>query len=301
MTLVPAEFETYDRRFADVHGDGFLRRLHDGCRWTEGPVYFPAHRTLWFSDIPNDQVLRYDDVTGRVDVMLQETGQHHNGHSRDLQGRLLSCEQGLRRVTRREHDGSLSVLADKVGDDRLNSPNDVTVGADGTVWFTDPTYGIDSDYEGERADPEVGGAHVYRVQPDGTGIEAVADDFAQPNGIAFSPDQSGLYVTDSMERHLRRFDVDDRGRLTGGAVIAECRAGTFDGMRFDAFGRLWISTQDGLDCYSQGGDLLGALRVPEVTSNLTFGGPRGNDLFITASTSLYSIRLNVRGAEFVRT
>lgn len=219
-----------------------------------------------------------------------------NGNTVDREGRLVTCEQGNRRVTRTEHDGSVTVLADHYQDARLNSPNDVVVKSDGSIWFTDPSYGIDSDYEGTRAVSELDGCHVYRLDPMTGGIEKVADDFVRPNGLAFSPDETRLYIADTRRNHIRGFTVLPDGRLKGGDVLAGCSAGVFDGIRVDTDGRLWAAAGDSLHCFDPDGTLIGKLRLPEICSNLTFGGTRRNWLFVTASTSLYGIRLNVNGA-----
>ena len=295
---VKARFEVLDERFSRCKGDQWIERLHTGCRWTEGPAYFPAGRYVVFSDIPNDRVLRWDETTGAVGVFRQPS-RYANGHTVDRQGRLISCEQGPRRVTRTEHDGSVTVLADSFGGQRLNSPNDVVVRADGSVWFTDPEYGIMSDYEGNKAPSEIGACHVYRVRPQDGEVQLVADGFAQPNGLAFSADEHQLYVTDSEERLIRRFDVAaDGASLSGGKVFATCDAGTFDGIRLDDAGRLWAAAHDGLHCFDPDGTLLGKLHFPEIVANLTFGGPKRNILFVCASTSLYSIRVNFNGASY---
>ncbi|WP_432845405.1 SMP-30/gluconolactonase/LRE family protein [Amycolatopsis sp. CA-161197] len=291
---VEAEFERFDERFGRVGGDARLERLYDGCRWAEGPVYFPAARSLVWSDIPDDRMLRWDETTGAVGVFRHPAG-YANGNSRDRQGRLLTCEQGPRRVTRTEHDGSITVLADRFEGKRFNSPNDLVEAADGAVWFTDPRYGISSDYEGFRAESEIGGDHVYRIDPSGS-VTVVADDFERPNGLAFSRDGSQLYVVDTQRGHLRRFDVTPRGTLTGGAEIARCRQGNFDGLRLDDQGRLWAATGGGVDCFAPDGTLLGGLKVPEPVANLVFGGPKRNILYICATTSIYSIMLTVTGA-----
>lgn len=295
MDMVKAHFEVLDERFARVNGDEWMQRLHTGCRWTEGPAYFPAGRYLVFSDIPNDRVLRWDETTGAVGVFREPAG-FHNGHTVDRQGRLVSCEQGGRRVTRTEHDGTTTVLAERYQGKRFNSPNDVVESSDGAIWFTDPSYGIESDYEGHQAESEIGACHVYRVDPVDGSVRIVADDFSRPNGLAFSLDESLLYIADTRQKpsHLRVFSVD-KGRLSGGEVFATCDAGAFDGVRVDAVGRVWAAAHDGLHCFAPDGTRIGKLRVPEVCSNLTFGGPRRNDLFITASSSVYTLRVNFSG------
>ena len=295
--LTKARFEVLDERFRPVGGDDLLVRIHTGCRWTEGPVYVPAGRYLLFSDIPNDRVLRFDETTGTVGVFASPAG-YANGRTLDRQGRVVSCEQGHRRVTRTEHDGSTTVLADRWQGKRLNSPNDVVEQSDGSVWFTDPSYGIDSDYEGHSAPSEIGACHVYRVDPDGGDVSVVADDFVRPNGLAFTLDEQRLYVVDSRVKHIRVFDVGDDGALSGSSVFATCDAGTFDGIRLDEHGRVWAAAHDGLHCFDPDGTLLGKLLVPEVVSNLAFGGPKRNDVFITATTSVYTLRVNFRGATY---
>ncbi|WP_410651607.1 SMP-30/gluconolactonase/LRE family protein [Amycolatopsis sp. cmx-4-54] len=296
MDMVKAHFEVLDERFARVNGDEWMQRIHTGCRWTEGPAYFPAGRYLVFSDIPNDRVLRWDETTGAVGVFREPAG-FHNGHTVDRQGRLVSCEQGGRRVTRTEHDGTTTVLAESYQGKRFNSPNDVVESSDGAIWFTDPSYGIDSDYEGHQAESEIGACHVYRVDPVDGSVRIVADDFSRPNGLAFSVDESLLYIADTGQKpsHLRVFSVDE-GRLSGGEVFATCDAGGFDGVRVDAAGRVWAAAHDGLHCFAPDGTRIGKLRMPEVCSNLTFGGPRRNDLFITASSSVYTLRVNFSAA-----
>ena len=298
IETIEARFETLDERFG-LKGDKRIARLHTGCRWTEGPAYFPAGRYLVFSDIPNDRILRWDETTGTVGVFRQPAG-FANGHTVDRQGRLVSCEHGNRRVTRTEHDGSVTVLADRYQGKRFNSPNDVVVHSDGSVWFTDPSYGIDSDYEGHRADSEIGACYVFRVQPSDGDLRVVADDFPGPNGLAFSADERQLYIVDSREKHIRRFDVTDAasGRLSGGEVFATSTAGSFDGVRFDDTGRLWAAAHDGLHCFDPDGTLLGKLHFPEIVANFTFGGAQRNVMFVCGSTSLYAIRTNVSGAPY---
>ena len=292
---IPTELEVLDERFAACRGDCRVERFDLGCRWAEGPVYVPAGRYLLVSDIPNDRILRWDETTGAVGV-FRHPSRYSNGHTLDAVGRLVTCEHGERRVTRTEHDGSITVLADQHRGRRLNSPNDVIVHSDGSIWFTDPAYGIDSDYEGHRADSETGGCHVYRIDADSGDCEVVADDFVRPNGLAFSLDEGQLYIADTSANHIRVFDVNDGRTLSGGQVLARCTAGVFDGVRLDDTGRIWAAAGDGVHCFDPDGTLIGKLRLPEVASNLVFGGLRRNHLFVTATSSVYSLRLNVNGA-----
>jgi len=297
-------FETLDPRFdALTNGSARLERLATGCRWAEGPAYFPAGRYLVWSDIPNDRMLRWDECDGHVSEFRSPAG-YTNGHTVDREGRLVSCEHLARRVTRTEADGTITVLADRYQGKRLNSPNDVVVRSDGSIWFTDPSYGIDHDYEGRRQERELDGCHVYRVDPVTAEVTRVADDFARPNGLAFSPDESRLYIADTGAthdpdgpRHIRAFDVIDDRTLSGGEVFAVCDAGIFDGFRFDEDGRLWTSAGDGVHCFEPDGTLIGKIRVPETVSNVCFGGPHRNRLFITATSSVYSVYLLLRGAK----
>jgi gluconolactonase len=245
-------------------------------------------------------MLRWDETTGAVGVFRQPAG-YPNGSTLDGLGRLVTCEHGNRRVTRTEHDGSQTVIADRFEGKRFNSPNDVVVASDGSVWFTDPSYGIDSDYEGFRAESEIGACHVYRVDPVTGAVRIAADDFDRPNGLAFSLDERRLYVADTRANHLRVFDVADDGALSGGEVFADCTVGAFDGLRLDDAGRIWVSAGDGVHCYDPDGTLIGKLRVPETVANLAFGGRRRNHLFVCATTSVYAILLSVTGAPGPRT
>ena len=292
-----------DERFEHLFkGSARLEKLAEGCRWSEGPAYFPAGRYLVWSDIPNDRMMRFDETSGTVSVFRYPAG-HSNGNTVDRQGRLVTCEHGNRRVTRTEHDGSITVLASHYQGKRLNSPNDVVVKSDGSIWFTDPAYGIDSDYEGHKGESEVGACHVYRIDPHSGEVSIAADDFVRPNGIAFSPDETRLYVADTGAthvkdgpRHIRVFDVDAKGKLSGGKVFATCTQGLFDGFRLDEAGRIWTSAGDGVHCYDPDGTLIGKILVPETVANVVFGGPKRNRLYICATTSLYAILLPVNGA-----
>jgi gluconolactonase len=292
---IAARFEVIDDRFASCRGDSRIERLYGDCRWAEGPVYVPAGRYVIWSDIPNDRMMRWDEMTGNVGPFREPAG-YSNGNTLDAQGRLVTCEHGNRRVSRTEHDGSISVIAERFDGKRLNSPNDLVVRSDGSIWFTDPAYGIDSDYEGHRATSDIGACNVYRADPATGAVNTVGDDFERPNGLAFSLDESHIYIADTRRNHIRVFPVDDPGVLGTGRLFAECTAGHFDGIRLDDAGRVWAAAGDGVHCFDPDGTLIGKLHLPEDAANLTFGGPQRNRLFITATTSLYSIRFNVRGA-----
>lgn len=302
LTYTP--FEVLDKRFRPLcNGTAKLERLYTGCRWAEGPAWFGAGRFLLWSDIPNNRIMRWDGTDASVSVWRQPAN-NTNGHTVDRQGRLVSCEHLGRRVSRTEHDGSITVLADRFEGKRFNSPNDVVVKSDESIWFTDPAYGIDWDYEGEKSQSEIGGCHVYRIDGKTGALSRVADDFTRPNGLAFSPDESKLYIADTGAthvengpRHIRVFDVVNGSALRGGEVFATCTAGLFDGFRLDEDGRIWTSAGDGVHCYEPDGTLIGKIRVPEVVANVCFGELRRNRLFICGTTSLYSYYTLVRGVK----
>lgn len=293
-------FEVVDPRFASfVLGNAPLKRLATGFDWAEGPVWFGDAGCLLFSDIPNNRILRFTPETGIS--TYRAPSNYANGHTRDRQGRLVSCEHGTRRVTRTEWDGRITVIAERYQGKPLNSPNDVVVKSDGSIWFTDPHYGIASDYEGFRAEQELP-CNVYRVDPDGR-IEAVLTDFMCPNGLAFSPDESVLYVADTGRvaqgdpQHIRAFAMGS-GRPVGGAVFHVVDQGCADGLRCDSAGNLWTSAGDGVHCVAPEGHLMGKILVPETVSNLCFGGRAKHQLYITATTSLFAITLNRNGAQW---
>jgi gluconolactonase len=292
---IKAVFEQLDERFKGIAGDEHVEQLFGEGRWTEGPVYVPAGRYLLFDDIPNNRMLRWDECTDTIGVFREPSG-YANGNTLDREGRLVTCEHGGRRVSRTEHDGSITTIADRVDGKRLNSPNDVVVRSDGSIWFTDPSYGIDSDYEGHRAESEIGACNVYRVDPVTGEVRTVADDFERPNGLAFSLDEQTLYIADTRRRHMRAFAVEEDGSLSGGDVFTTCSVGVFDGFRLDSTGRIWAAAGDGVHCFAQDGTLIGKLVLPEIVSNLVFGGPKRNRLFVCATTSVYSILMNVNGA-----
>ncbi|MGW2832046.1 SMP-30/gluconolactonase/LRE family protein [Streptomyces sp. NPDC001286] len=298
--VVNGLYEVLDDRFLTgrcANGDGRLEVLYDDCRWAEGPLYVPAWRQLVWSDIPNDRLLRWDEASGAVSVFRHPAG-HVNGNTLDRQGRLVSCEQGNRRVTRTEPDGTVTVLADRYDGKRLNSPNDAVVRSDGTIWFSDPDFGILSDYEGHRAESEIGACNVYRIDPASGRVLLAADGFEGPNGVILSADERRLYVSDSRAARIRVFDVADDGTLSGGKVFAAAEEGVhYDNIRLDDQGRLWAAAlEDGVHCYDPDGTLIGRLRVPGTVANVAFGGPKNNRLFITAATTVYSLVMSVTGA-----
>jgi len=298
-------YEVLDDRFQDfIISLCRLEKLHTGMRWAEGPVYFADGRFLLFSDIPNNRMLKWDEVTETVSV-FRHPSNFSNGNTRDRQGRLVSCEHGQRRVTRTEYDGSITILADRLEGKRLNSPNDVVVKSDDTVWFTDPPYGILSNYEGYKAPSEIGACNVYCLDPKSGALTVAAGDFDKPNGLAFSPDEGRLYIADSgrshgrdKPHHIRCLDVGEDGRLSNGYIFAEIDPGIPDGFRIDVDGNLWVSAGDGVHCFASDGTLLGKILVPETVANVCFGGPHRNRLFIAASSSLYAVYLNTTGLQF---
>jgi len=282
-----------------------VERLATGLRWAEGPVWFGDMRCVFWSDIPGDRIMRWDEATGTASVWRSPSN-FANGNTRDRQGRLVTCEHGARRVTRTEWDGRITVLADAFEGKRLNSPNDVIVKSDGSVWFTDPPFGILSHYEGHAAEPEQAAARVYRIDPASGRVDAVADDAAGPNGLAFSPDESRLYVVESRaepHRLIRAYDVTGDGtRLANGRTLIDAGpGGTPDGFRVDVEGNLWCGwgmgeELDGVVVFTPAGEPIGRIRLPERCANLCFGGIKRNRLFMAASHSLYALYFNVQGA-----
>lgn len=290
----------HDPRFKDlIKADAPLEKIHSGFVWAEGPVYFPHGDYYLWSDIPNHLVMQWAEGCGAR--LYDNESNYCNGHTRDLEGRLVSCEHLTRRVTRTEHDGSLTVIADSHDGKRLNSPNDVVIKSDGSIWFTDPPYGIISDHEGQIAPQEQGGCYVFRVDPKTFETTIVVDDFVKPNGLAFSPDESVLYIADSGRshdpngpHHIRTFDCDGAS-LSGGDVLIDIEKGVPDGMRIDVDGNIWTSSAIGVECFDPQGGALGSILVPEVAANLTFGGRSGSQMMITATTSVYTIDVATRG------
>ena len=311
MTETIGEYLIVDPQFRRLIARNMrLVQLWTGAAWTEGPVYFADHDLLLFSDIPNDRILRWDDCSGQLSVFRQPSN-HANGHARDAQGRLVSCEHLTRRVTRTEHDGRITVLADRFDGARLNSPNDITCcRRDGAVWFTDPDFGIGGHWEGEPAAPQRPHG-VYRIDAAGR-LDCMIDDLAGPNGLAFSPDESVLYLIESRaapHRRLWAWDHAADGRLSNRRLIVDADGpGALDGMAVDVAGHLWCgfgsngapgAEPDGLDgvrVFAPDGRPIGHIHLPERCANLCFGGPKGNRLYMTSSHSLYALYVEAHGA-----
>ena len=279
-----------------------VERLHHGTRWGEGPVWLGDARCLLWSDIPNNRVLKWEEETGVVSAWRKPSN-NANGHTRDRQGRIVACEHLGRRVVRFEYDGSITVLADSYEGKRLNSPNDVVVKSDGSVWFTDPPFGILGFYEGEKHTPELPPTNVYRVDGQSGEITCVADDIDHPNGLAFSPDESILYIVESRgePRNILAYDVDGaKLRRRRGTFIA-CQSGeTPDGFRVDIDGNLWCgwgisSGFDGVRVFNRDGAPIGHIHLPERCANVCFGGKHRNRLFMAAAQSLYSLYVGTQG------
>ena len=300
------EFEIWDERFRHcIVGNAWVERLHTGMRWTEGPVYFADGDYLLWSDIPNNRMMRW--VEGGGVSVFRQPSNNSNGNTRDRQGRLVTCEHGARRVTRTEPNGVITVLCDSYRGKRLNSPNDVVVKSDGSVWFTDPPYGILSDYEGNRGELEYGGSYVFRLDVDTGSLEVLADDFDKPNGIAFSPDERVLYVTDSganqepgsyyitRPHHIKAFDVTGGTRLRGERLFAVVTPGFPDGLKVDRDGRVYASAFSGVQIFNPSGQLLGEIHLPGAV-NFCFGGAERDLLLITTDSAVWAAALAAKGA-----
>lgn len=295
-----SDFEVIDDRFrAMVLPNAALETLGDGYRWLEGPVWFADHECLYFSDIPNDRIMRWSE-TGGIGVFRSPSG-FANGHARDMQGRLIGCSHRNRCITRTEHDGTITVLASHYRGKPLNSPNDIVCRSDGSIWFSDPHYGINTDYEGGKQAAELPPT-LYRLDPATRDLTVAADDFDGPNGLAFSPDESILYVAETgrqfdahPRQYIRRFRVDAHGGLAGGERFYKIDPGSADGFRLDEQGNIWSSAGDGVHCISPAGELLGKIMTGRLVSNLAFGGRNRARLFLCASQALMAIYTNVRG------
>jgi len=296
VKIVDPEFAKYRVNLAKVE------RLGTGFRWCEGPAWFGDGRYLVWSDLPNNRLMRWEEETGAISV-FRSPSNNANGNTRDRQGRLLTCEHDARRVTRTEYDGSITVVADRYDGKPLNSPNDIVCKSDGSIWFTDPPFGLLSYYEGHVATPELP-TNVYRVDPRGGSLSVVAGDVNRPNGLAFSPDESKLYVIEAgtSPRAIHAYDVEGGARLTNKRRLIDAGPGTPDGMRVDVDGNLWVGWGmgeeglDGVSVFNPSGKLIGRIDLPERCANLCFGGRHRNRLFLCASTSLYSLYVNAQGA-----
>jgi len=301
--------EVLDPRFEKYRvGDAAVERLYTGMRWAEGPVWFADGRYLLFSDIPNNRMLRWLEETGEVSV-FRSPSNYSNGNYRDRQGRLITCEHDTRRVTRTEYDGTITVMFDRFQDKKLNAPNDLAVHSDGAIWFSDPGYGIMSNYEGHKAPFELP-ANVYRLDPKTREATVVATDMDKPNGLCFSPDEKKLYIVDtgvpkhpSDPRPIRIYDVVDGVRLTNGRLFVNMAPGSSDGIRCDVDGNVWSAAgwagegYNGVHVFAPDGILIGKIHLPETCANLCFGGAKRNRLFMTASQSLYAIYVETQGAQ----
>ena len=298
-------FVIHDPRFASlVIGHALLDKLWTGMRWAEGPAYFPAGRYLVWSDIPNDRLMRLDETDGSVSV-FREPCNNANGNTTDHEGRLVTCEHRGRRVTRTEHDGSITVLADRFEGKRLNSPNDVVVKSDRSIWFTDPTYGIDSDYEGDKADSEIGASNVYRIDPaqrrghrrrarPGEAERAGVSRRTRRSSTSPTP---GARMCPGCRGRSPRMTVNADGvSVSDPKTFATCQEGAFDGFRCDSAGNVWTSAGRNVFCYAPDGTHLGTIPIGELVANVCFGGPKRNRLYICGQTSLYAIYVKARAA-----
>jgi len=302
-------FEVIEPRFAKYRiFNAAVERLYTGTRWAEGPVWFGDGRYLLFSDIPNNRILRWLEDTEEVSV-FRTPSNFSNGNYRDRQGRLLTCEHDSRRLTRTEHDGTITVLIDQFHDKKLNAPNDIVVHSDGAIWFSDPGYGIMSNYEGHKAPFELP-ANVYRSDPNTREVSVVASDMDKPNGLCFSPDEKKLYIVDTgIPKHandprpIRIYDVEDGVRLKNGRIFVNMSPGLSDGIRCDVDGNVWSAAgwggegYNGVHVFAPDGTLIGKIHLPETCANLCFGGSKKNRLFMAASQSLYAVYVNTEGAQ----
>lgn len=300
---MPETIEIYDDRLhALVRPGATLAKLANGAVHSEGPVYLHEDDSVVWSDAHGNCLLRWSASDGTS--VLRDPSDYQSGNYRDLEGRLVSCSSGLRAIIRREYDGEWKILVDRYQGNRLNSPNDLVVKSDGTIWFTDPPYGITQPNQGYGGEQEQPGSFVYRFDPMSSEIDAVVTDMVRPNGLAFSPDESLLYISDTAAfnipggpHHIRVYDVVNDRDVKNGRVFADIEPGQPDGLRVDEYGNVFTSSQDSVQVYAPDGTRLGKILVPETCANLTFGGKERDRLFITAGKSLYAIDLNTRGVQ----
>jgi len=295
---------TLDPRFDAIKPpmNAGLERLYTGCRWSEGPVWFGDLRCLLWSDIPNNRILKWDEETGETAV-FRKPSDNANGNTRDRQGRLVTCEHGMRRVTRTEHDGTITIICNRFEGKPLNSPNDVVVKSDGSIWFSDPAFGILGNYEGNKAEPELP-TNVYRVDGRTGRTTIVAEGINFPNGLCFSPDERRIYIVESRAtpRAIRVYDVvGDGDSLANPRNFADLAGASPDGFRCDVAGNLWCGwgggeEHNGVAIFAPDGTMIGRIALPERCANLCFGGVKRNRLFMAASHSLYAIYVNTQGA-----
>mgnify|MGYP001173090016 FL=1 len=274
-------------------------KIHSGMKWAEGPCYIKSHKKLYFSDIPNNHLLSWDGSNVKIE---KDPSNFINGNTEDLEGNLISCSHGGRCIYKTDINGNTTTLVDKYLDKKLNSPNDVVVKSDGSIWFTDPPYGILSDYEGYKGDMEYGACYVFRYDPKENNLEVVSKDFLKPNGIAFSVNEDKIYIADSGGSHdvnapnqIMVYDIVENKILKNGKVFHKFNPFFADGFRVDKDDNVWTSAGKGIKCFNPQGEVIGQLLLPDLVANLTFGGENNNILYVTSSSNLYSMELNQQG------
>lgn len=274
-------------------------KIHSGMKWAEGPCYIKSHKKLYFSDIPNNHLLSWDGSNIKIE---KDPSNFINGNTEDLEGNLISCSHGGRCIYKTDINGNTTTLVDKYLDKKLNSPNDVVVKSDGSIWFTDPPYGILSDYEGYKGDMEYGACYVFRYDPKENNLEVVSKDFLKPNGLAFSVNEDKIYIADSGGSHdvnapnqIMVYDIVENKILKNGKVFHKFNPFFADGFRVDKDDNVWTSAGKGIKCFSPQGEVIGQLLLPDLVANLTFGGENNNILYVTSSSNLYSMELNQQG------
>ena len=274
-------------------------KIHSGMKWAEGPCYIKSHKKLYFSDIPNNHLLSWDGSNVKIE---KDPSNFINGNTEDLEGNLISCSHGGRCIYKTDINGNTTTLVDKYLDKKLNSPNDVVVKSDGSIWFTDPPYGILSDYEGYKGDMEYGACYVFRYDPKENNLEVVSKDFLKPNGLAFSVNEDKIYIADSGGSHdvnapnqIMVYDIVENKILKNGKVFHKFNPFFADGFRVDKDDNVWTSAGKGIKCFNPQGEVIGQLLLPDLVANLTFGGENNNILYVTSSSNLYSMELNQKG------